>query len=221
MFLKMTPFFMHNRVFFGVSLWQLCRFEWIWVCLSEELYRIVWAFAGMKPTLRENERWRRDRALFIPTNYWHAETVEIVFRADPSHRPLTESAFLLISGKVDLAFLRVQSLFPLLLYITYGMLSSMGGLSSAGTRASVAPWPWLAGSYRTHSKSTAETMATQSSVNEVQLRRTNVRVEVPWALMMNLFRTTVRSHVLPSVFRTSVTPSLVLKENYSSHDRKC
>lgn len=80
MFLKMTPFFMHNRVFCGVSLWQLCRFEWIWVCLSEELYRIVWAFAGMKPTLRENERWRRDRALFIPTNYWHAETVEIVFR---------------------------------------------------------------------------------------------------------------------------------------------
>lgn len=91
MFLKMTPFFMHNRVFFGVSLWQLCRFEWIWVCLSEELYRIVWAFAGMKPTLRENERWRRDRALFIPTNYWHAETVEIVFRVQS--RSLTSATY--------------------------------------------------------------------------------------------------------------------------------
>lgn len=183
--------------FCGVSLWQRCRFEWIWVCLSEELYRIVWAFAGMKPTLRENERWRRDRALFIPTNYWHAETVEIVFRVQ-NRSSLTESAFLLISGKVDLAFPRVQSPFPPLLYLRCGVLSSTGDLSSAGTRASVAPWPWLAGSYRTLSKITAETMATQSSVNEVQLRRTNV----PWWL-------TVRSHVLPSVFRTSV----VLKEN--------
>lgn len=197
MFLKMTPFFMHNRVFCGVSLWQRCRFEWIWVCLSEELYRIVWAFAGMKPTLRENERWRRDRALFIPTNYWHAETVEIVFRVQ--NRSLTywicfsahfrESGSCLSAGSEP---------FPLLLYLRCGVLSSTGDLSSAGTRASVAPWPWLAGSYRTLSKITAETMATQSSVNEVQLRRTNV----PWWL-------TVRSHVLPSVFRTSV----VLKEN--------